>query len=452
MDALAARLQGDLVRPGDPAFDAARTVYNAAIDRRPALIVRCADAADVIAAVDFARAYELSVAVRSGGHSLAGFGTCDGGVLIDLSDLNGIDIDPIGGTARIEPGLTWAEVAAATHPHGLALTSGDTGTAGVGGLILGGGIGWMARKYGLAIDRLRAVEVVTASGRLLRATSTEHADLFWGLRGGGGNFGVAVAFDVDLHPGGTILGGAIFYDAAEIARVLPDFARFALDAPDELTAEAAVLLAPPAPFVQPAWHGRPVLAILPCYVGDPAAGEQAIAPLRQLGTPIMDTVGPMPYPALFNLTAEGGQKGVRHEYRSLFLKSSDDALAALAEAARAISSPETLVLLKVAGGAAGRVPREATAFAHRETPVFVFAAASGPDAAGDGRRLALVNRFWQALQPYAAGTYVNLLSYDEGGRTVDAYPPVTLARLAELKRRYDPTNMFRHNQNIIPAR
>jgi FAD/FMN-containing dehydrogenase len=432
-------------------YETARTVFNAAVDRRPALIARCADALDVIAAVDFARVQGLSVAVRSGGHSAAGFGTCDGGMLIDLSRLKRIDVDPLSGRARIEPGLTLGEVADATHPHGFALTSGDTASVGVGGLMLGGGIGLMRRKYGLAIDRLRAVELVTANGRLVRARATENAELFWGLRGGGGNFGVAVAFEVDLHPGGTVLGGAIFYDAAEIAGVLPAFVRYAVAAPDELTTQAAIMVAPPAPFIPPAWHGRPVLAIMPCYTGDLAAGEQAIAPLRRLGTPILDTVAPLPYPGLFELTAQAGRQGVRRVERSLFMRWPDTGgLAALIEAASSAVSPEVVVALLVCGGAIGRVPAEATAFAHRAAPLLAIAVASGTDAQGDGRRRALVDRFWGAMRPYAAGAYVNTLSHDEAHRTGEAYPPATYARLAALKRRYDPTNMFRHNQNIVP--
>jgi FAD/FMN-containing dehydrogenase len=450
--ALEARLQDDLLWPDDAEFETERAVYNAPIDRRPALIVRCADAGDVLAVVDFAREQGLTVAVRSGGHSEAGLGTCDGGVLIDLSRLKRIDIDPISRRARIEPGLTVAELSEATHAHGLALTSGDTGAVGIGGLMLGGGIGWMRRKYGLAIDRLRAVDLVTADGRLVRASSTENAELFWGLRGGGGNFGVAVAFEAELHPGGTVLGGMILYDAAELAQVLPAFVRYALAAPDELSVEGAVTLAPPVPFIPSEWHGRPVMAVLPCYSGDLAIGEQVIAPLRRLGTPILDMVTPMPYPALFALTEHGGTRGLRHDARSLFLASSDPpGLAALAEATPSYVSPESFVGVVPLGGAIRRVPASATAFAHRSAAAWVFANASGPDASGDGRRLALVDRFWRAMRPYAAGAYVNTLSYDEIDRIGDAYPTATYARLAALKRRYDPNNLFRHNHNISPV-
>lgn len=456
IDALAARLQGEIVQPGDPSYETARAVHNAAADRLPALIAYCDDAGDVIAAVNFARAQGLSVAVRSGGHSLAGYGTCDGGLLIDLSRMKGIDIDPARQSARIEPGLTWAEVAAAAHVHGLALTSGDVGSVGVGGLAVGGGIGWMARKYGLTIDRLRAAEVVTASGRLVRASATENAELFWGIRGGGGNFGVVVAFEVDLHPGGAVLGGAIFYDAAEVAQILAGYLRYALAAPDELTTELFITPAPPAPFIPQAWHGRPVLTIMPCYVGDLAEGERVVAPLRRLGTgtPIAEMVAPMPYPAMFTLSAGAETHGQRHICRNFFLKSpSEDALTLLDLEVAATVSPDVFVGLRVLGGAVSRVPAEATAFAHRDTPVLVVIAASAPgtDVEGDARRQALVERFACALRPFGAGAYVNAQGLDEADRTGDAYPPATYARLAALKRRYDPNNLFRHNQNITPA-
>jgi hypothetical protein len=248
-------------------------------------------------------------------------------------------------------------------------------------------------------------------------------------------------------------GGAIFYDAAEAAAIVPSYVRYALAAPDELTTEASILLAPPAPFIPPDWHCRPVVAIMPCYTGDLAEGERMVAPLRTLGTQIAEAVAPIPYPALFAMTSAAEARGLRHHTRALFLKSSDEgALVALVEAATAIVSPEALVAMKVAGGAAGRVPAEATAFAHRSTPLWAFAGAAGTDADGDARRQATVDRFWRAMRPYAAGNYVNALGHDEADRTGDAYPPATYARLAELKRRYDPTNLFRHNQNIVPAR
>ena len=444
-------MQGELVWPGDADYDSGRTVWNVAVDRRPAVIVRAVDAEDVIAAVDFARGQGLSVAVRGGGHSNAGFGTCDGGVLIDLSRLKHIDIDPHSRRARVEPGLTWAQVASAAHAHGLALTSGNSGSVGVGGLLLGGGIGWMARKYGLAIDRLRAVELVTASGHFVRASATQHADLFWGLRGGGGNLGVATAFEVELHPGGTVLGGVPVFDVAQIEGVLPSLARLALAAPDELTTDTAIALAPPVPFIPAQWHGRPVMAVMLCYTGNLAEGERVIAPLRKLAEPIADTVAPLPYPALFQLTQQQSEERLRVNTRSYYLRPPHSrGLDALARLVPTLVSAESMVELKIAGGAVGRVPHSATAYAHRDTPVLVACLTGGPDAAGDGRRQELLQRFEAVMRPHATGSYVNAMGYDEADRSLDAYSPATYARLVALKRRYDPTNMFRHNQNVTP--
>jgi hypothetical protein len=314
---------------------------------------------------------------------MAGYGTNDGGLVIDLSDMKAITLDPEQHTARLEPGLTWGEVANTLQPYGLALTAGDVATVGVGGLLLGGGIGWMVRKYGLAIDHLRAVELVTADGELLRASAAENSELFWGLRGGGGNFGVVTAFEVDLHPGGTILGGAVFYEATEAERILQGYARLASAAPDELSTQALLVLAPPAPFIPHDKRGTPVVAILVCYTGDLAEGERVVAPLRQLATPIADVIAPMPYPAIFALTEVGEIRGLQHHVRSQFFETlSDEIVHALVEAAQTIMSPETLVQLRVLGGAMSRVSADATAFAHRDKQAILLVTHSGPPSVG----------------------------------------------------------------------
>jgi FAD/FMN-containing dehydrogenase len=449
---LESRLQGVVVRPDETAYEAARAVWNRAIDRHLAVVVRAVDAEDVIAAVDFARVQGMAVAVRSGGHSNAGFGTSDGGVLIDLSLLKGIfEIDPLTRWARVEPGLTWAEVAAAAHPHGLAMTSGNAGSVGVGGLLLGGGMGWMVRKYGLAIDRVRAIELVTANGQFVRASATEHADLFWALRGGGGNLGVATAFELELHPGGTALGGALVFDLAQINSVLPALVRFAQVAPDELTTDSIFTLAPPAAFIPAAWHGRPVMAIMVCYTGDVAEGERIIAPLRRLAEPVADTVAPMPYPMMFKLTEQKAAARQHANARSYYLRASDQGgFNALAKLIPSLVTSESIVEMKIAGGAAGRIPRSATACAHRDTPVWVACLTGGTSVDGESQRQDRVQRFETAMWPHAAGSYVNAMGYDQADRSQDAYPPPTHARLVALKRRYDPPNMFRHNQNITP--
>jgi FAD/FMN-containing dehydrogenase len=453
MQELAASLHGELVLPDTPDYESARGVWNGAADRHPALIVRPVNVADVITAINFAREQDLEVSVRSGGHSLAGYGTNDGGLVIDLSLMKAITVDPERRIARIEPGLTWGEVASTLQPHGLALTSGDTSSVGVGGLLLGGGIGWMVRKHGLAIDRLRAVELVTADGETLRASADENAELFWGLRGGGGNFGVATAFEVNLHPAGMVLGGAVFYDAAEAESILRAYARYAASAPDELTTIAMFMAAPPAPFIPPEKQGTAVVALLVCYTGDLAEGARVVAPLRTLGTPIADVISPMPYPAMFAMTQEATIRGLQHTVRSLFLRAlSDDVIHTIVEEAVAIVSPMTLVQVRVLGGAMSRVPADATAFAHRDKQALVMATSFAPPSADAEPARVRTEQIWQALRPYAAGVYVNFLG-DEGEQRVhEAYPPATYARLAALKKRYDPTNLFRLNQNILPAR
>ncbi|HEX6556489.1 MAG TPA: FAD-binding oxidoreductase [Ktedonobacteraceae bacterium] len=453
---LKAHLQGELLPPDDDDYAAARTVWNAAIDRHPAMIIRCLNAADVQAAVTFAREYHLAVSVRSGGHSPAGFGTTDGGMVIDLSRMKAISIDPIQRTARLQPGLTWAEVAQAAHPYGLALTSGDTGSVGVGGLLLGGGMGWMVRKYGLTIDRLRAVELVTADGHFLRASAQENADLFWGLRGGGGNFGVATAFEVDLHPAGTVLGGTLLYDAThagDTERMVRAYAHLAAAAPDELTTIGMLLCAPQVPFIPQAYHGKPVFMISVCYTGDLALGERVVAPLRTLGTPIADLVARMPYPAMFALTEEAAKRGRAHDGRALLLRTLDDeALRTLVREALVFMAPGVFVQLRVLGGAMSRVAREATAFAHRDAQAMVVVGYGAPKTAQTACLQASMGQIWQAIRPYSAGAYVNFLMEEREQRVHEAYPPATYARLVALKRRYDPTNLFHLNQNIAPAR
>jgi len=363
-----------------------------------------------------------------------------------------INIDRIRRIARIEPGLTWGDVARAAHAYGLALTSGDMASVGVGGLMLGGGSGWMVRKYGLAIDHLRAVELVTAEGEILRASERAHTELFWGLRGGGGNFGVATAFEVDLHPVGTVLGGAVFYEAAEAERILQGYARHATAAPDELSTQAMLMVAPPATFIPQALQGRPIVVILVCYTGDIARGERIVAPLRRLATPIADVIGPMLYPAMFALTEVGTIRGLEQHVRSHFLPTlSDEVLNTLTEETLATMSPETIVQIRVLGGAMGRVSVDATAFAHRATQAMVIVTNFGPGSADAEGRSDRTEQVWQALQPYADGVYVNFLAEEGEQRVHEAYPPATYARLAALKNRYDPTNFFHMNQNIRPS-
>lgn len=451
VERLRASLDGELITPEADAYEQARRVWNGLVDRYPALIVRAATAADVAQAVGFARAHRLPLAVRSGGHSMAGHGTVDHGLVLDLAGMKALRIDPERRLARAEPGLTWGEYAQQADAYGLATTSGDMGTVGIGGLALGGGIGWFVRRYGLTIDNLQAVELVTADGRLVRASAEEHPDLFWAVRGGGGNFGVATAFEFRLHPAGTILGGAVFYPLERLHEVLSAYVRLAVAAPDELTSMAMIMPAPAAPFMPAEVQGTPVLAIMACYAGDLAAGERVLAPLRALDTPIVDVIGPMPYPGMFALTAEAAPAGILHEIRSTYLRALDDELLATIVAhSRAMTVPAGGVQLRVLGGAMARVPAEATAFAHRDKPFLLSVIGAWVDPAETARHQSWVQGFWRALRPHAAGVYVNFLEDEGDGRVRDAYPPATYERLAVIKRRYDPDNLFRLNQNIRP--
>lgn len=452
VEKLTSVVRGDVILPGDAAYEAERKVWNGLFDYYPAAIVRCVDAEDVRIAVNFAREQGMTLSIRSGGHSIPGHSSNNNGLVIDLSNLRTITINPVRHTARLEPGLTWGEVAKTLQPFGLAMTAGDVASVGVGGLLLGGGIGWMVRAYGLTIDRLRSIELVTADGQLLRASADENPELFWGLRGGGGNFGIATAFEVDLHPGGTILGGAVFYEATEAQRILKEYARLAAAAPDALSTEVLLALAPPAPFIPPDKQGTPIVGILVCYTGDLSEGEQVVTPLRQLATPIADLIAPMPYPDIFALTAVGEIPGLQHHARSQFFEMiSEEMLHTLVEASQSIMSPETLVSLRVLGGAMSRVASDATAFAHRDKQGMVLVTHYAPLSADAASLNARTTRVFQALSPYANGAYVGFVA-DEGEQRVrEIYPPATYARLVALKNQYDPTNLFGLNQNIKPT-
>jgi FAD/FMN-containing dehydrogenase len=414
--------------------------------------VRPIDVEDVKTVVNFAREQVMTLSVRSGGHSIPGHGTNNDGLVIDLSGMKTITVDPTRRTARLEPGLTWGEVANALQPFGLAMTAGDVASVGVGGLLLGGGIGWMVRAYGLTIDNLRSVELVTADGQLRRASAEENPELFWGLRGGGGNFGVATAFEVNLHPGGTILSGAVFYEATEAERILKEYARLAAAAPDQLSTEAMLALAPPAPFIPPDKQGTPIVGILVCYTGDLSEGERVVAPLRQLATPIADLIAPMPYPDIFALTEIGEVRGLQHHGRSQFFETfSDEMLQTLVEATQSVMSPETVVSLRVLGGAMSRVAPDATAFAHRDKQGMVLVTHFAPLSVDAASLAARTQHIFQALSPYANGVYVGFLANEGEQRIREAYPPDTYARLVALKNQYDPTNLFHLNQNIKPT-
>jgi FAD/FMN-containing dehydrogenase len=443
------RLAGELIRPQDATYDYSRRVWNTAYDRHPRLIVRARDAVDVMQAVRFARTYELPLAVRSGGHSMAGHGSVEGGIVVDLSLMKGMSVDPERRVAWAQPGLTWGEYAERADAYGLGTPSGDTASVGLGGLTLGGGIGYLVRKYGLTVDSLLSAEVVTADGRLLTTSETEHPDLFWALRGGGGNFGVVTGFEYRLHPVGTIYGGAVIHEAT--TETLQAYVRVAAGAPEEVSTIAFVMPAPPLPFIPAEKVGSLVLIILTCYAGDLATAPAAVAPLRAIGTPVADVLAPMPYPALYQLSAEGAASRP-HSVRSGFMTGFDREAAELIMAnVRGLRSPFGGVQLRVLGGAMARVPADATAFAHRDKPLLVTLLNSWIDPAEAARQTAWTEAFWRRLAPHTSGAYVNLLQDEGRSRIRDAYPSLTRQRLAAIKRRYDPTNLFRVNQNIRPA-
>ena len=454
MQILASHVRGELTLPGTSAYEAKRQVWNGAVDCHPAVIVSCLNADDVKATINFARGQGMPLSVYGGGHSMSGHSTNDNGLVIDLSSMKAINVDPLQRTARLEPGLTSGELAKALQPYGLAITTGDTASVGMGGVLLGGGIGWMVRAYGLAIDQLRAVELVTADGQLLRASADENPELFWGLRGGGGNFGVATAFEVNLHSGGTILGGIIFYEApaGEAERILQEYVRLATAAPDGLSTEAMLILAPPAPFIPADKQGTPVVAIVVSYTGDISEGEQVVAPLRQLASPLADLIAPMPYSDIFTFVEVGEIRGLQQHLRSQFFKTlSEEMVHALVEAAQSVLSAETLVQIRVLGGAMGRVSNDATAFAHRDKEGILVVDHFGPLSLDSAALEARTQKIVQAVAPYANGVYVNFLG-DEGEQRIrEAYTSATYARLVALKNRYDPTNVFHLNQNIKPT-
>jgi FAD/FMN-containing dehydrogenase len=455
IETLRLRLRGELIQPGDETYDAARTVYWSHVDQFPALIVRAADEIDVIAAVDYARETGTPLSVRSGGHSFAGLGLVDDGIVVDLSGLKAMRIDPVRRTARVQPGLTWGEYADQAQAYGLATTSGDVHSVGIGGLTTGGGVGWMVRKYGLTIDHLLSVDIVTAEGRLVRASADEHPDLFWAVRGGGSNFGIITSFEFRLEPAGTILGGGIFYQADDpdnAAAIIRRAADYAAQAPDELTTMVMVMHAPPLPFIPEEQVGKLSVLVAFCYVGDLAEGERVVAPLRTLGTPIAELVGPMPYPGMFDLTRDLSVPGKRLAMRALYMPSLEDgAIETIVRHSAQATAPFAMAQLRVLGGKMARIPQETTAFGHRDKPFMLAVVAEWEDPADDARQQTWTLQFFEELQPYADGVYVNFIQYEGEARVHDAYKAATYERLAAIKAQYDPTNLFRRNQNIKPA-
>jgi FAD/FMN-containing dehydrogenase len=445
---------GEALEPGQPGYDEARRVYNATIDRRPALIARCRTTADVAAAVNAARELGLVIAVRGGGHSFSGLSTCDDGMVIVLGGLKTITVDPLAQTARAGGGVLWGEFDAATQAHGLHTPGGRVTTTGLGGFTTGGGYGWSSSKYGLACDNLISAEVVLADGRVVRASEHEHADLFWGIRGGGGNFGVVTEFEFRLHPlGPTVLAGLAIFPIDRAPDVLRRWRDWADAAPDELSTGCALITAPPEPFVPAELHGQPVLAVPVLYVGDPEAGAAAVQPLKDLG-PVVDHIGPMPYTAFQAALDPLAPWGVRSYARGEYLPElSDNAIEVFlghAAGLTVLGAPlSQMVVFRIGQGIAA-VPDEATAFSHRDARYLFHPITVWTDPAADEPMIAASRAFAAAMRPFSTGAaYLNFTP--EADRVRDGYGDAKYARLMALKDAYDPANLFRLNHNIQPS-
>ena len=445
---LRAALHGELVLPGDAAYETARRVWNGAIERYPAMVVRCVDAEDIQRAVEFGRERHLDIAVRGGGHSFPGFSTCDGGLVIDLSPMQAVTVNVRDRSARVEPGVKLGGLIAATQPYGLGTNTGTASDTGVAGLTLGGGIGWLMGKFGLTCDSVRSFDIVTADGRLLRANANENPDLYWGLRGGGGNFGVVTAFDFQLRPLGAILGGMVAHPLSRLRAVLEFYRDLTRELPDELTAACVVGSGPDA---------NPFIGIIVCWCGDLSEGERVIAPLRKFGPPLLDQIQPMPYSGLFGQPDAAVPTGRSYYFKGGSLQAlSDGAIDALADSANSITSPYTQIALLPVHGAATRVGASETAFAAREEHIeFLQLASWQPDTtdkqmSAAEKHVQWARRSWQALQPFASQRgYINFLNDDGAARIRTAYGP-NYERLVALKTKYDPDNLFHLNQNIKP--
>jgi FAD/FMN-containing dehydrogenase len=453
---LRGQLGGEVIVPGDAGYDAARAVWNGYIDRRPRVVARCRGVADVLASLRFAQAHKLLTAVRGGGHNVAGFGTCDGGMVIDLSPMKGARVDPEARTVQAQAGLTWGEFDRETQAFGLATTGGLVTTTGIAGFTLGGGIGWLMRKLGLTIDNLLSADVVTADGRLLSASAASHPDLFWAIRGGGGNFGIVTSFEYRLHPvGPVVFGGAVFHPADKAREVLRVFNRWTATLPDEMTPMAAFITAPPLPFIPAALHGTPMLAVAMCYAGAVADGERVAQPMASFGPPAAAHVGPVPYTMLQGMFDATAPHGIHSYWKTHYVPDlSDAAIDALVGHAAEMRrlSPFTTLHIHHLEGALSRVNPEATAFRHRSPRyamnlVGLWTAGEQPDP-----HIAWVRRTFDAMQSFATGApYLNFLGDEGTDRVRAAYGAATYDRLAEIKARYDPANFFRVNQNIRPA-
>src|SRR3989442_873041 len=451
LDKLKEQVRGDVIGTADEGYEQARKVYNAMIDRRPSVVVRPANVGDVMAAVNFARESHLDLAIRGGGHSVPGFGTCDGGVVIDLSRMRSVRVDPAKQTARAEGGATWGDFTAAAHAFGVALTGGIVSTTGVSGLTLGGGIGYLARGFGLSCDNLVSADVVTADGHYLIASEKENEDLFWALRGGSGNFGVVTSLEFKVHPVKDIYGGPMFYELKHVRDILSFYRDYIADAPEEMGAFPAFQIAPPLPFIPEKRHGDTFIAMVACWAGPIDKGEKALKPFHDVAPVVAEFVGPMPYPALNSAFDGLYPPGLQHYWKANFVKElSDDAIAAHIEHGPKIPAVNSTMHIYPINGACHRVASDATAFGHRDANFATVIAGMWPDPAQNSANIKWVRDYYDATAPLSEERgYINFMSDDDQNRIRDNYKG-NYDRLVEVKRRYDPGNLFHVNQNIKP--
>jgi FAD/FMN-containing dehydrogenase len=453
IDTLKSKVRGSVLTPADAGYDEARTVWNATIDRRPAMIVRCAGTADVIATVGFARDNGLVLSIRGGAHNIAGSAVCDDGVMLDMSAMKSVRVDPEAKRAYVEPGATLGDFDSEAQAFGLATPLGINSTTGVAGLTLGGGFGWISRKFGVTVDNLVAAEIVTADGKWNRVSAEQNPDLFWAIRGGGGNFGAVTLFEYNLHPvGPQIYGGLVVYPLEQAKDVLPKYRDFVAAMPDDLTVWAVMRLAPPLPFLPPDVHGKPVIVLASCYLGPLESGAQAVEGLRHFGTPAGEHLGAMPFTAWQTGFDPLMTPGARNYWKSHnFSDMSDEVLDLLTKATSNLPSPHCETFIGAMGGQTNRVPVDATAYANRDSLYTVNIHGRWTEAADDAKCIGWARECFNALTPHAIGSvYVNFLTGDEGDRVKAAYGP-NYERLASVKSRYDPQNLFCTNQNIKPS-
>ncbi|HEY1596676.1 MAG TPA: FAD-binding oxidoreductase [Thermoleophilaceae bacterium] len=447
-------LRGELIRPADAGYDEARAIWNGAIDKHPAAIVRCAGVADVRHAVEFARSQDLLVSVRGGKHSLPGFSTNDGGIVIDLGGMKGVRVDPASQTAQAQAGLTWSEFDHETQAFGLATTGGLISTTGIAGFTLGGGIGWLMRAHGLTCDNLLSADIVTAEGELVHASASENPELFWGLRGGGGNFGVATNFEYRLHQVGPVLmAGPVFYAGERAAEMLQFYREFTQGLPNEATTLLNLATAPPAPFLPEEIHGKPVCVLVGVYSGPVAEGERVLAPMRELGDPVADLMGPIPYVAMQSLLDALYPAGGSNYFKAGYMDEiSDQAIEAVVNHYGEVNSPMSEIHVHHFGGAVRDVADADSAFGNRSAEFVLNVLGRTPDSSGFDQAVEWARGCYDAIEPYTAdGVYTNFMSQGDN-RVTEAYGQDKYDRLQALKDRYDPTNLFRLNQNIKPTK